>query len=821
MSSIADLVRQRGAHPARTVVLLPYAQLLPVARRLWAAQAGDGFAPRFETSRSWAGAMAAQASAQDLHLDMGRDLLTARDWLEQAGLGSQAELLAPRLVEAAWQLAPLAAAQPPAQRAAWAADAAPALSEGASPLLALEGALARIALEWVAASGHATDPLLEGALAEGLDLLVVLEGLQDEPVVQRLARDLGERAVRLPLPPPQPPGQLALHECADPADEAERAAACVLRHIEAGRVPVALGAIDRVLARRVRALLAARGVAIRDESGWKLSTTRAGAHVMGALRACAWNAASDTVVDWLKNTPECPPLRVSALERLLRREGVRDWSAVAHAVGSEGPAAALVAQADGWREAMQRPRSLVQWLESLAGLLRACGRMQRLESDAAGLRLLDALGLDEAGQAQWQALPQAGRRLGLAEFTAWVDQILEAATFQPAQPPQEQVVILPLHQLLGREVAAVVLAGCDEERLAPSPPPPGDWTAAQRTALGLPARELLDAQLRAGWLYALQAPHIDLLWRRADEGGEPVLPSPLVQLLRLERGLALAPDPRGALLLQSQPVARPLPEGRALPLETLSASSYEDLRRCPYRFFALRQLGLQEADEIDADLDKRDFGNWLHGVLRGFHEALREEPADTDRAALLDRMAQEGTRSKGLDEGEFLPFLAAWPQVREGYLAWLREHELGERAVFDEAEAEHEIGLGPVRLVGRIDRIDRLPDGRVLVIDYKTEARATTQDRIRRPGEDTQLAFYAALLDQDTLRAAYVNVSERGETAMLEQAAVVEARGLLAEGILHDLQRIAQGTPLPALGEGMVCDYCAARGLCRKDFWKE
>jgi ATP-dependent helicase/nuclease subunit B len=24
---------------------------------------------------------------------------------------------------------------------------------------------------------------------------------------------------------------------------------------------------------------------------------------------------------------------------------------------------------------------------------------------------------------------------------------------------------------------------------------------------------------------------------------------------------------------------------------------------------------------------------------------------------------------------------------------------------------------------------------------------------------------------------------------------------------------------LPAIGEGSACDYCAARGLCRKDFW--
>ena len=32
-------------------------------------------------------------------------------------------------------------------------------------------------------------------------------------------------------------------------------------------------------------------------------------------------------------------------------------------------------------------------------------------------------------------------------------------------------------------------------------------------------------------------------------------------------------------------------------------------------------------------------------------------------------------------------------------------------------------------------------------------------------------------------------------------------------------QRIADGHSMPALGEGSACDWCAARGLCRKDSW--
>jgi ATP-dependent helicase/nuclease subunit B len=311
-----------------------------------------------------------------------------------------------------------------------------------------------------------------------------------------------------------------------------------------------------------------------------------------------------------------------------------------------------------------------------------------------------------------------------------------------------------------------------------------------------------------------------VLWRASDDSGEPVLASGLVQSLLLEAQAAMANDPRGERQVEVRPVARPLPTGTHLPVVQLSASAYEDMRRCPYRFFALRQLGLQEAAEIDAELDKRDFGNWLHKVLALFHGALKETPQSdaVARAELLDTIAAQVTLEHGLDDGEFMPFAATWPQVREGYLAWLAKHEaLG--AVFESAESEHEMPLGPVKLVGRIDRIDRMPDGSLLVMDYKTEGRPKTVDRVRAPGEDTQLAFYAALLEEDTLAAAYVNVGERGKTERLDQPAVVEARDLLVEGILHDLGRIAGGTEMPALGEGLACEFCAARGLCRRDWW--
>ena len=408
--------------------------------------------------------------------------------------------------------------------------------------------------------------------------------------------------------------------------------------------------------------------------------------------------------------------------------------------------------------------------------------------------------------------------MSLQDFTSWVNQTLEAASFAPAHPPKAQVVILPLSQLLGRAMQAVVLPGCDEARLPVSPEPSGQWTPAQRALLGLATRQQLDRAQRAAWCYALTAPSVDVLWR-VSEGGERLMPSGFVQALLLVSP-ELTADPRPTRAVLVQPSTQPMPTGHALPVTKLSASAYEDLRRCPYRFFALRQLKLQEPEELESELGKRDFGNWLHWLLNRFHEALKVAPTQEIQAqeAMINIAADEATLALGLTPDEFLPFAAIWPRVRDGYLDWLAKHQ-ATGASYLEGEVWKDMPLGPLTLVGKIDRVDQMPDGSHWVMDYKTEARSTTESRIKDAGEDTQLAFYAALLHDDTLAAAYVNLGEKEATKTYAQDEIVARRDDLIGGILSDMQRIADGVPLPALGEGKACDFCTARGLCRKDFW--
>ena len=832
-----DQARARlAAHPARTVVLLPHAHLLPLAHQMWGKVFGRGFAPRFETVSSWAASLAPVAlPAESIRFDAARDRLTARLLLEQAGLARHSGALARRLVDAAHEVARAVAALPPPGRADWAENARPAVRAGLeSGALEYEAAVARIALEWALASDYATDRLWRALDRPGAACaLIVLRGLAPDPLADALCRHAGARGVSIelsaPTDAPNDRTACALHCATDAEDEAERAAACVIEHLNAGRSPVALAAVDRVLTRRVRALLAARGVSLRDESGWALSTTRAAAQVMGALRASSWNATSDSVLDWLKNSPAFSDHEVRQLELALRRGGSAQWQRWCAGCNAAPPgqsadaALLLTLRVESLRAAMQQPRPLAQWIGALRALLAASGQWEPLATDAAGERVLQTLQLSADAQAacaeSFAGTVWADRRIALDDFTAWADAALEGARFAPDVATDAQVVILPLAHLWARPFAALVLPGCDEKRLPAWPEPPATWGSAQRKALGLVTREQLAEQQAAAWRHALTLPRVDLLWRASDEGAEALAPSPLLQQLLLEGGAGPKSDPRTARRISAMPTPASQPRAPQLAITRLSASGYESLRRCPYQFFALQQLGLKGDDEIEQEAGKREFGTWLHRVLKLFHDALKAPDALVQGSwtAIIDIAAEQATRDLGLADDEFLPFAAAWPKVRDGYLAWLAAHQSG-GVTFEAGEVARNQRIGTLTLIGRIDRIDRAPDGSALLIDYKTEGVDATKKRIRNPDEDTQLAFYGALIDEDTLAAAYVNVGEK-ETTRHDQRDVVDLRDALIEGITSDMQRIAAGAPLPPLGEGTACEYCAARGLCRKDFW--
>jgi ATP-dependent helicase/nuclease subunit B len=840
-------------HLRDTVMLVPLAQHLAPARRAFART--GGWLPRVETARTLQAALPPGEVPPDgaVSFDAAQDRLRAAQLLRgrEGLLGGLAthpkafEQTVARLVDCAHRFARRHAALPPTGRAGWTAQARALLGPAPGPG-ASERLLARVALEWVVESAPWPGDVLfrhqpaawVALCAGGADPLA--EGLMQ-------AAPAGTPCLLLDADPPAdnpllavpPEPQLSSNACDDFEDEAERAAAEVLALLARGEQPVALIALDRELVRRIGALLARQAVPVQDETGWKLSTTRAASGVMALLKAAGPHATTDDLLDWLKALPAQRPAptlaAIDALERQLRRVGCTRVARLA-ALDITG----LGAEARDWALAQLAPladgqrRTLSQWLTILAHALQGSGQAAWLAEDAAGQQVERALRLrgDDASPG-WRGLAQS-LRLRLTGFVEAVDALLEQAVFEPPAPPEPAVVITPLRRAVLRPFAAAVVPGADARRLGAAPAPDPLLGDAIAVALGLPGAAAQQRDEAVALAQLLRVPQVRLLYRHHDEG-EALGPSLLLQRLallreRAGRPLGMAADPRLRIEVERAVMPRPAPRAPDRLPAALSASAIEALRDCPYRFFSRSLLRLQEPDELEEDTQKRDYGTWLHAVLWRFHAERGATPRSRDEdTAALKRCGELEREAAALDAASFLPFEASFERFVPHYAQWLQERD-AQGAAWLEGEVDREAvpaELGGLRLKGRLDRVDRRRGeaGEVReLIDYKTVSVAGLRQRVRDPLEDTQLAFYAALemARPDApaeLEAMYLALDDSGGIVQVAHPGVTQSAQALIDGLAGELRRLRAGAPLPALGEGLVCEHCEARGLCRRDHW--
>jgi ATP-dependent helicase/nuclease subunit B len=846
--------------PLRDVcIVVPLTAHLATAKEAMVrALASDEWMPRVDTASTLAAALAPPPPVQprQISFDVASDRLQAQDllaphlartaWASRDAPGHA--LMVAQVTDLAQQLARAAQVLPPTRREAYWLNARSRLAQAsaAGGPGQSEGLFAQVALAWAAlAPTPATDALFSHRPAAW----VMVEAGGPDALLGAVASDAIEQGIpvlRLQADLMFADGsawpQTVAHSghtvfeaaCLDFEDEAQRAAAQVLAHVQAGEVPVALVALDRLLVRRVRALLARQPLAVLDETGWTLSTTRAAALVASVLRLADPMASADDVLDALKSIAEplgqtgaLSPQAVSALEFTWRKRAWRRPKAVQIEHLSES--AALL-----WQELqsavqplhVSRTRTLGDWLDVLQALLNRLGLWPALQGDDAGrqvvLRLLAARNWAKTLTSQWD----------YAVFSRWLDDVFEHANFVPPAPTDPLVVITPLSRTALRGFAAAVCPGTDERQLGAWPLSPPLLSRSMADAMGLPTAE---QQRHAQWLAFCQllcVPRVTLL-RRVTEQDEVLSASPFVLALGAALTLQQSNDPRVAVPVVPAAVQRPLPMApRHLPAQ-LSASSLEMLRQCPYRFFALQMLKLRSIDELDETLAKRDYGTWLHQVLLRFHQQRAQNgPADLAlEANTLHIMEHEALHDLGFDETEFLPYAATFRRLIPRYLSWLHQRDKegalwldGERALRAEPAAWEGMAM-----VGEIDRVDSVHDDEVgpviQLIDYKTGSVAELRKKIKKPLEDTQLAFYAALMAEQsqaigTLAAAYMALDDSETIHVLPHPDVERSAKQLLSGVAQDLKQIRAGTPLPALGEGAVCETCEARGLCRRDQWQ-
>jgi probable DNA repair protein len=261
------------------------------------------------------------------------------------------------------------------------------------------------------------------------------------------------------------------------------------------------------------------------------------------------------------------------------------------------------------------------------------------------------------------------------------------------------------------------------------------------------------------------------------EGDAPLLPSPLLDGVPDLGRPAGWSEPRVAA---SQNANRPpleiLTDGAMPPItgeavERGGARLLELQAACPFRAQAELRLGARALDEPAVGVDASDRGNLVHAALAHLWREIRDQATlkRLDAAAQRDaaRRAVAVAVAKARDSADellkhLLDLEAEWLEAR---VLDLIEVDL-ERAPFvaERIEEACTARIGPLGLELRPDRVDRLADGSLAVIDYKTganaELKAWLDERPRLP----QLPAYAQALGPGQVGAVAFARVRSGDT---------------------------------------------------------
>ena len=562
---------------------------------------------------------------------------------------------------------------------------------------------------------------------------------------------------------------MTLIEAPGPQAEAAAIAVAIRECAEAGK-SVALITPDRLLARRVEAILDRWGIRADDSAGRPLHLTPPGTLLAMCAQALGRPMAPGQLIALLKH-----PLTARDNGRGNHLRHTRDLE-LGHLRGGppEVDPAGLAKWADksadrgGWTawvaglvQEVSRadPAPLSDWIDrltDLAGRLSAgpggagSGELWAAEAGQAAQASMDAFTLAAAGHPPVDA----------GQFMAVLSGVLSAGSVRNPKGAHPAVKILGT--LEGRvERPEVAILGGLVEGVWPGLPTPDPWLSrVMRRDAGLLSPERGVGLQAHDFQLSANAPEVVLSLALRD-ASRPTVPARwLNRITGLLAGLPPnGPDAlaamraRGARLVDlgmamdapdadASPAQRPMPvpPSDARP-KRLSVTEITRLVTDPYAIYARRVLGLEPLDPLDREADALMRGTVLHKVAEAYVAELR----DTGQAPDADRFIAVAR--------QILTDEVPWPAVRNlwiGHLTrnadWFAETERNRQA--DGAVARLEVkgarrlDASGFELSCKADRIDRRADGTIAIYDYKSGSPPSKSDVTER---DRQLALEAAI----------------------------------------------------------------------------
>ncbi|QWD93789.1 PD-(D/E)XK nuclease family protein [Polynucleobacter sp. MG-Unter2-18] len=654
-----------------------------------------------------------------------------------------------------------------------------------------------------------------------------------------------------------------------------------------GKTNIALVAQDRLVARRARALLARLGpsLKIQDETGWKLSTTRAAASLnswLELLRAPPEGPSAADLLEFLQNPfldlskclnsnstrdPESLNGLVAQLEDILIASQAKSgWETFHMAIegsvshGSAAPNPLLLELLQSIRGRLNRWRGIKincalahQYLMDDIELM---GMTHGLEKDSAGKQLLELL------ETFYFDVEHQQIAMRLNEWLSLLKTVIEESSYEERGVNAAATLsILPLSSTRFREFESVVMVGCDEQQLPAFSEPPLFFSDALNRLLGgssIEAQFIQQARDLSQLLISFSS--VDLLWQSKSKSGEPLRPSAWIQRLQMvlpnwqvQNASALF-APRSATATPSQMAIAKLDSDLPMPI-SMSPSAYKALRDCPYRYYVRSLLGLRKLKGFEEGFDASLAGQTLHKILRNFYHAIKSE-AQKSAAAITTDPEMRGVWMqdqltliseqvfKRLIEGDarVLGVLRDWQKQIPSFIQWQLDreaqgwqfHDAEVKVGFDLPFTDVDGNERHIRIEGYADRFDVSVDDPELasVIDYKNQSFTKVEQRSEVVLDDPQLLIYArASNESNKIPGCAVSAAEwvalkadvkkdgNGAERSVVVAEMPELMQVFSEQMTEDVQSLWSGKPLTAFAPDSVCQYCEARGICRKGMW--